>query len=115
MCSSDVQAAFLQATELDREVFVKPVPQANHQGLLWRLKKPMYGLGDSGRVWYLTISQFLQDRGCTTLITDLAFAYYIKDGQLHGIITMHVDDIQHCGTEEFKQDVIKPMFEKFKF
>ena len=115
MCSSDVQAAFLQATELDREVFVKPVPQANHQGLLWRLRKPMYGLGDSGRVWYLTISQFLQQRGCTTLITDLAFAYYIKDGQLHGIITMHVDDIQHCGTEEFEQDVIKPMFEKFKF
>ena len=34
MCSSDVQAAFLQATELDCEVFVKPVPEANHQGLL---------------------------------------------------------------------------------
>ena len=76
MCSSDVQAAFLQATELDCEVFVKPVPEANHQGLLWRLKKPMYG--------------------CITLITDLAFAHYIKDGQLHSILTMHVDDIQHC-------------------
>ena len=44
-----------------------------------------------------------------------AFAYYIKDGQLHGILTMHVDNIKHCGTQEFDNDVIKPMFEKFKF
>ena len=115
MNSSDVQAAFLQATELDREVYVKPVAEAGHAGLLWLLRKPMYGLGDSGRIWYLTIILFLQEKGCVTLITDLAFAYYIKDGVLHGIVTLHVDDIQHCGTEEFETDIIKPMFEKFKF
>ena len=75
----------------------------------------MYGLGDSGRFWYLTISKFLEEKGCITLITDLAFAYYIKDGQLHGLAALHVDDIQHCGTPEFERDVIEPMHQKFKF
>ena len=115
MCSADVQAAFLQSIDLDREVYVRPVAEANHQGLLWRLKKPMYGLGDSGRIWYLTIIGFLQEKGCQTLITDLAFAYYIKDEQLHGIITMHVDDLQYCGSPEFLADVINPMFTQFRF
>ena len=115
MCSSDVQAAFLQSVELDREVYVKPVKEANHQGLLWKLKKPMYGLGDSGRFWYLTITQFLEEKGCISLITDPAFYFYIKDGQLHGMAALHVDDIQHCGTPEFDRDVIEPMHQKFKF
>ena len=115
MCSADVTAAFLQAINLDREVHVKPVPEAGHQGLLWRLKKPMYGLGDSGRLWYLTIVSFLEERGCSKLITDLAFLYYHKEGILHGIITIHVDDLQYCGSNDFESEVIQPMFTKFQF
>ena len=46
MCSADVTAAFLQAINLEREVHVKPVAEAGHQGLLWKLKKPMYGVKD---------------------------------------------------------------------
>ena len=115
MCSADVTAAFLQAINLDREVHVKPVPEAGHQGLLWKLKKPMYGLGDSGRLWYLTIVTFLEEKGCSKLITDLALLYYHKDGVLHGVITIHVDDIQYCGSNDFDNEVIQPMFLKFQF
>ena len=115
MCSADVQAAFLQAVDLDREIYVKPVAEANNEGLLWRLRKPMYGLFDSGRQWYITIVTFLKDKGCLVLPTDLACLYWHKDGILHGIITIHVDDIPFCGSPEFTEQVIKPMLDKFKF
>ena len=32
MCSADVQAAFLQAVDLDRDIYVKPVAEANNTG-----------------------------------------------------------------------------------
>lgn len=115
MCSADVQAAFLQAVNLDREIYVKPPAEANNQGLLWKLKKPMYGLEDSGRQWYITLVQFLEERGCQVLPTDLACIFWHKDGILHGMITIHVDDIQYCGSPDFHQHVIEPMLNKFKF
>ena len=115
ICSVDVQAAFLQAVNLDREIYVKPPAEANNQGLLWKLKKPMYGLEDSGRQWYITLVQFLEERGCQRLPTDLACLYWHKDGILHGMITIHVDDIQYCGSPAFDEHVIEPMLKKFKF
>ena len=115
MQSADVQAAFLQAVALDREIFVKPVAEAKHVGFLWRLKKPMYGLDDSGRIWYITIVGFLKEKGCITLVTDLACLTWHHDGMLHGMVTLHVDDVQFCGSPLFEDKVIQPMLERFKF
>ena len=115
MCSAEVQAAFFQAVSLDREIFVKPVVEADNPGLLWKLKKPIYGLKDSGRLWYITITDFLKGTDCQMLVTDLACLYWHKDGILHGMITIHVDDIQYCGSPDFEEAVIKPMLDKFKF
>ena len=64
MHSADVMAAFLQAKPLNRICFVKSVVEAGHTGMLWALKRPMYGLDDSGRQWYLTLEEFLHDRKC---------------------------------------------------
>ena len=115
MHSADVTAAFLQAKPLDRKIFVRPVQEAGHQGMLWSLKRPMYGLDDSGRQWYLTLSEFLQSRQCRKLDTDWAVYYLHVEGELHGIVTIHVDDLQYCGSDYFHSKVIKPMLEKFKF
>ena len=53
MHSADVTAAFLQACPLKRKIYVKPVLEARHKGMLWLLKRSMYGLDSSGRQWYL--------------------------------------------------------------
>ena len=42
--SIDNSAAFLQGRELDRAVFVRPPPEFRKPGVVWRLKKGMYGL-----------------------------------------------------------------------
>ena len=113
--SADVTAAFLQAKPLNRKVFVKPVAEAKNEGMLWLLKRPMYGLDDSGRQWYLTLSDFLYKHNCDRLDTDWAVFYFKVDGILHGITTIHVDDLQFCGSDYFQEKVIQPMLRQFKF
>merc|ERR1712105_393602 len=34
----DIRAAFLQAKDLEREIFLKPPPDVRKQGILWKLK-----------------------------------------------------------------------------
>ena len=46
---SDVRAAFLQSEDLEREVFIEPPPQRRKPGLIWKLRKPAYGLNDASR------------------------------------------------------------------
>ena len=40
----DIRAAFLQAKQLDRELFLKPPKDIRIVGILLKLKKPLYGL-----------------------------------------------------------------------
>merc|ERR1711895_43551 len=47
--SVDIQAAFLQAKTLDREVFVRPPKDQEKEGVRWKLLKPLYGLDDASR------------------------------------------------------------------
>ena len=39
--SIDIRAAFLQANELDREVFLMPPKDIRKEGYVWKLKKPL--------------------------------------------------------------------------
>ena len=42
----DIRAAFLQAKQLDREVFLQPPKDIKREGYVWKLKMPLYGLND---------------------------------------------------------------------
>ena len=39
--SIDIRAAFLQARELDRDVYLLPPKDIRKEGYIWRLKKPL--------------------------------------------------------------------------
>ena len=115
MKTSDVTSAFLQSDNLDRIIFVVPPKEANEGENVWKLIKPMYGLPESERKWYFTISQELQRLGCEMLFTDMSLYCYKKDGKLRGLFSIHVDDGQHCGDQVFEEDIMKPLTQKFKF
>lgn len=38
----DIKAAFLQEKELTRNIYIRPPPEAQKQGILWRLKKSVF-------------------------------------------------------------------------
>ena len=113
--TSDVKAAFLQGSNLPRKVHVVPPSEANEGGNLWLLLKPMYGLDDSGRMFYLKIKDKLFKLGCKQSKYDAALFYFTHDDKLHGLLSIHVDDANHCGTELFYTKIIYLLKTIFKF
>ena len=56
--SLDIQSAYLQGQNVERDVFLKPPMEAKTKSI-WRLKKCVYGLNEAARMWYLRVSNEL--------------------------------------------------------
>ena len=113
--SLDVTSAFLQADELDREIYVKPPTDIRRKGIVWKLKKPLYGLGDSARRWYLTLRDRLIEAGCVISVLDQSvFRYYDERNNLCGIIVTHVDDLLYAGNTKFQREIMRQVLSCFK-
>merc|ERR1712098_801820 len=65
--SMDIRAALLQAKTLDREVFVRPPKDQEKEGVIWKLLKPLYGLDDASRKFYLKVRETLKKLKLNTL------------------------------------------------
>ena len=57
IASVDIRAAFLQSKELKRDVFVVPPKDISKLGVIWKLKKPLYGLNDASRRFWLRVKE----------------------------------------------------------
>ena len=112
--SSDVRSAFLQSEKIDRAVFVEPPPQRQKQGMVWRLRKPCYGLDDASRKWFFSFRKTMQELGMTQSKRESCLFYYHKDNKFHGELLVHVDDILSAGSDEFK-DIVTKLREKYNF
>ena len=89
----DIQSAFLQGKNLERDVFVVPPPEAKMDGKLWLLQKAAYGLLDGSRLFYLEMKHQLEKFGFKEISGDSAFFTYHKAGELMGFACIHVDDL----------------------
>jgi CxxC motif-containing protein len=114
--SSDITSAFLQSVPIDRDVFVRPPRQRRIPGVLWKLKKTVYGLNDASRGFYLSFSQTILDLGCERSRLDPAMFLFFKKGEQEeeirepkGIALTHVDDILHAGESSFNKTVMDPL------
>ena len=113
--SLDITSAFLQSDEILREVFIKPPPDVRTAGVIWLLNKPLYGLGESARLWYLTLKKQLLQLGCKMSMLDKSvFLYFGNSNKLQGMVVTHVDDLFYCGGTSFKKNIIQPILSKFK-
>ena len=104
--SVDIRAAFLQAKNLEREIFLQPPKDVQKEGTIWRLKKPLYGLNDASRKFWLKIKEVFKNFGLKKLVGDEALYYkHNENGDLIGLLSTHVDDFSLAGTEEFLSSV----------
>ena len=111
--SIDIKSAFLQSNDLEREVLVKPPKEANvEHGKIWRLKKPLYGLDDASRQFYLSVKDTLIKSNCQQSAGDASF-YYLRKEDLEGIILSHIDDFLHIGNMQFEKQVINNLTSNF--
>ena len=98
----DIRAVFLQARQMDRDVFLEPPKDIKREGYIWKLKKPLYGLNDASRKFWLRMKKIFQEIGLKRLDGDEALYYETDDsGNLEGMISTHVDDFDLAGKERF--------------
>ena len=109
--SVDITAAFLQADNLDRDIFIQPPKDCAEEGILWRLLKPLYGLTDAGRKFWLKVKKILLANGYERLQGDEAFYLKRENGKLVGMVLLHVDDFLLTGSKKFTKESTQ-MFDK---
>ena len=85
--TSDVKCAFLQGTDLDRDVYVRPPKERRVKGVIWKMvKRTAYGFTDASRGFYLELSKTLVSLGCKQSKLDRAlYMWYSDDGQFSTI------------------------------
>ena len=113
--TTDIKAAFLQSRTINRNVYILPPPEARQDGILWKLKKTVYGLDDASREWYFSVKDLLLKNDCKQSSLDKAlFRWYNKKGQLEGLIVLHVDDFLLAGSDNFAVLVTKKIEDAFR-
>jgi hypothetical protein len=112
--TTDIKSAFLQGSHLERDVYLKPPKEANQRGKLWKLKKCLYGLRDASRQFYIKVKGQLVSLDFIPSDLDPGIFYlHDKDGNLVGLIGIHVDDFIHAGNEMFTLSIIPKVMEIF--
>ncbi len=106
--SMDIKTAFLQGSNLTRNVFIKPPKEANAGKVVWHLNKCVYGLNDASLHWYTKVKEVMTRCGATVSVVDPA-VYYWHDTDTHclkGVLASHVDDFIWAGNEGFEGSVV---------
>ena len=103
--SVDIRAAFLQSNPLDRDVFIEPPKDLKKENVIWKLRKPLYGLDDASRKFWLRMKELFGKMGLKTVTGDEAFYFRHRDNKLEGMILSHVDDFNVAGTEKFLSEI----------
>ena len=84
---------------------MEPPKDLKQENKIWKFKKPLYGLDDASRKFWLRMKELFGSMGLKTVKGDKAFYYRHKDGQLEGMILSHVDDFNMAGTKKFLEDI----------
>ena len=112
--TTDIKSAFLQGRDLERDVYVLPPKEVRKEGIVWKLKKCLYGLGDASRQFYLSVREEMQNLGCMQCTVEPSLFYKLSgNGELEGILVSHIDDFLHAGTDLFRELVMKPLRTRF--
>lgn len=113
--TTDVKSAFLQGNHLDRVVYIRPPKEAKVEGVVWRLKRCLYGLSDASRQFYLSVRERMLGVGCLQSKVEPALFFYYGEGEkLKGVLVSHIDDFLHAGDDSFEKEVMVPLKERFE-
>uniref|UniRef100_M4AZE1 Integrase catalytic domain-containing protein n=1 Tax=Xiphophorus maculatus TaxID=8083 RepID=M4AZE1_XIPMA len=112
--SMDIKSAFLQGMQLSRDIFIKPPPEANRTGVLWKLRKCVYGLADASLYWYNRVKTIMIEAGGVVSKVDPAVFYWLDEHKnVTGVLACHVDDFIWGGSHMFSESVIPHLRSKF--
>ena len=81
-------------------------------GTFWKLRKPLYGLDDTSRKFWLKVKEVFLDLGLKVMDGDNVFYYLHEGGELKVAVQTPVDDFSLAGTPEFVERIIRGVFDK---
>lgn len=88
----DVKTAFLNG-HLEQEIYMRQPPGFDtDNGMVYRLKKSIYGLKQAARVWNETLHRVLLQHGCEQSEHDRCL-YILKRNDFICYVLIHVDDL----------------------
>lgn len=105
---ADVSSAYLHL-DLDNPVYV--LPPKGVQGVdaskVWKCKKALYGLRNSGRSWYVTFKDCLERWGIKRILSDLGI--FVKQTRRNTkiIVALYVDDLLVCVQDDQDYEELK--------
>lgn len=109
--SQDVNQAYLHSREpFWKEVYLRPKAEERHllgfsAHEILKLKKPLYGLYDSGDYWNATIDNHLTNElNMKRVVSDLSLNFKFNDGKQSGNTGNYGDDNLNAGREMFQKD-----------
>lgn len=107
----DVETAFLNG-ELDHEIYIEaPDGYPAPSGMVCKLKRALYGLKQSPRMWYQKLREYMESIGWRVSSYDQSV--YIGPNQL--FMTVYVDDIRLYGLDDDRLEaVIQQLASRFK-
>ena len=82
---------------------------------IWNLKKPLYGLNDASRKFWLKVREVFDE--CKLRILDGDEVFYFRHdekGNLEGMVSSHVDDFILAGTDRFLDEITKKIADKLE-
>ncbi|CAE7294222.1 RE1 [Symbiodinium natans] len=108
MMSGDVRAAFLKGDPYVTRLLFMDQPNRKRgptlpvrPGILFKVRKGVFGLADAPRAWYERLLRTLRARGWTPSSIDGGlFFKWSPEGVLEGVMLTHVDDILVTGNSE---------------
>ncbi|CAK0801215.1 unnamed protein product, partial [Prorocentrum cordatum] len=80
---------------------------------LLNLLKGAYGLKDAPRLWKLRLDQYLTTVGGQQSSLDGCIWVWFKDGNLHRLLSTHIDDLKGAGTPEWRARLFGQLKSKF--
>ena len=81
---------------------------------IWKLKRSIYGLKQSAKVWNDEITKTICNMGLKQSNLDPCVFFYFIDDILNGVIMIYVDDILIIGKNSFIKIVKNEFFNKYK-
>ena len=104
----DVKAAYLNAP-LDCEIYIDPPKgfEDKTKNSVWKLKKSLYGLKQSGRTWNNMLHTYLIDKNFTRSPVDPCMYFKKVNNETSTILLLWVDDILIASKTEEELKIIK--------
>ena len=106
----DVSQAYTQGELLDDIYVQAPRSHPLPKGVVYKLRRPLYGTKQAGRCWYLNVTKTLRSLGLNQLCKDSCLLVKMSNSKPFLIISVLVDDLLVTAEND---EVVKQFHKEF--